>query len=367
MQIDQPTLNLYAKDAPDLLQAVESDTAGDLMIMRKDPQTGFCMKFDHGLCGIHKQYGEKFLGEACSLYPRVTRALGSSDVIMTATMSCPEIARIVLAGGDVFDIEVAEVARLPQSLKDYLPVELPADKALALHQKFLAAVDDKTVPVERVFARISSATRALDNIDTKDWLEGGDTYLQFADSLLPLVEISPFDPFNMVHMLAGLIVASKKPISPRLKQTVADMEQALQIRLQWETLQMDVDVQSIAAYQRVLALWTSGLAAEYDEVLRRILKMQLSLSLHPFAGLGHTIPERLTLMGVRLAMFKLAIMCACAIQEGKVSDDVLVRVVQSLSRFVDHLGDAAFSLQICEETGWVKEWRLRGLLEHTIS
>jgi len=41
----------------------------------------------------------------------------------------------------------------------------------------------------------------------------------------------------------------------------------------------------------------------------------------------------------------------------------VVRIIQSLSRLLDHLGDPAFSLKIYAETGWIKEARMRGLLE----
>jgi hypothetical protein len=41
----------------------------------------------------------------------------------------------------------------------------------------------------------------------------------------------------------------------------------------------------------------------------------------------------------------------------------VISVVQSLSRFMDHLGDPGFSLQICDETGWNRENRMRGVIE----
>src|SRR5690349_1055310 len=77
MQVDDVTLARYRKDAPELLGAVEASQEAP-WIMRKDPATNFCVKLEGGLCGIHKQYGDAFLSDACHFYPRVTRALGES-------------------------------------------------------------------------------------------------------------------------------------------------------------------------------------------------------------------------------------------------------------------------------------------------
>ncbi len=70
--------------------------------------------------------------------------------------------------------------------------------------------------------------------------------------------------------------------------------------------------------------------------------------------------ERATLIGVRLATVRLAFMCACDIHGPQLPQEVVIRLLQSLSRFMDHLGDPAFSLQIYAETGWTKEARMRG-------
>lgn len=40
----------------------------------------------------------------------------------------------------------------------------------------------------------------------------------------------------------------------------------------------------------------------------------------------------------------------------------VVRVVQSLSRFLDHLADPTFSRMAYEEAGWFREGRLRALM-----
>src|SRR5579885_2432723 len=72
MQLDAAMRARYASEAPELLEAVADDGAGGF-IMKRDPQTDFCVKFENGLCGIQQKYGTAFLGDACHFYPRSTR------------------------------------------------------------------------------------------------------------------------------------------------------------------------------------------------------------------------------------------------------------------------------------------------------
>src|SRR5690606_34553615 len=139
------TRDRYEKHAPELLGAVTSGEAE--LIMRRDPETDYCVKFENGLCGIHKKYGTDFLGDACHFFPRVTRRLGDTT-LMTASLSCPEVARLALSGEEGLELVDAVTARIPYSLKDYAPSALDADRALAVHQAFLAAAADSQATAE---------------------------------------------------------------------------------------------------------------------------------------------------------------------------------------------------------------------------
>ncbi len=232
-----------------------------------------------------------------------------------------------------------------------------------MHQAFLQAAEDTGASPERIFLRIASASRSLERIDRKGWPQAVPFYLAHADERLLPAESDVADPFNLLHALCGLIVASKKRPSARLKQTIADMEKALAATLDWEKVEIHTTPQSAGAYRRMQTLWREKYSAHYAPLLRRWLQMQLALALYPYAGFGNTLSERITIIGVRLATIKLALMCICSIYGSILSQDVVVRVIQSLSRFLDHLGDAGFSLQIYSETGWTQEKRMRGLLE----
>jgi len=361
MQVDDATLAKYRTEAPELLDAVEQSPDAP-WIMRKDPATGFCVKLEGGLCGIHKTRGDDFLSDACHFYPRVTRTLGD-QVVMTATLSCPEIVRRALLEEQPSVMNPAEIERLPQTLKNYLPEGVALADALAIHQAFITATEDATVSAEQIFLRMASASRSLERIDQKNWVAMAAFYIKNADTRIPPAEVALPDPFNLLNALCGLIVASRRTPPERLRQTIADMEKALDVTMNWDSVQIQTNDNSLGAYQSLQALWSTEASQHYAPALRRYLQMQMSLALYPYGGFGNTLSERITVIGVRLATIKLALLCSHSIHNAVLPQDVVVRVIQSLSRFMDHLGDPEFSLKIYAETGWTGEARMRGLLQ----
>jgi len=361
MQVDEATRKRYEDEAPELLDFIEAAQESP-WIMRKN-SAGFCVKLEDGLCGIHKKYGDRFLGDACHFYPRVTRALGS-QIMMTASMSCPEIARIALLEDALFQMNDAQVDRLPSVLKNYLPDGMSENDAFMIHQAFLSAAADGASSAEHLFLRIASASRSLERIDMKSWPAMTPYYLQHADERIPTPEKNINDPFNLLHALCGLIVASHKPPSARLRAVIDAMEMALSVRLDWDKVQIHADEKSLHSYHQLREEWNNKNASLVAPMLQRWLQMQMSLALFPFNGLGKTLSERITMIGVRLAIIRLAILCNCSMHKEESLQTVVVRVVQSVSRFLDHLGSSEFSMEIFTETGWVRESRMCGLLEN---
>lgn len=360
MQVDDATLSRYQQKAPELLTAVtEGQNSGH--IMRRDPQSNFCVKFTDGLCGIHRDYGSDFLGDACHFYPRVTRRL-SNAVVMTAVMSCPEITRLALFADDAFVLNGGAVDRLPETLKDYAPDGMEVADALAVHQAFLAAALDDTYPAAHNMARIISVAHSLAAFDSASWAMAVPFYLKSAHERLITAESSDVDPFNLLHALMGIVSAVGAQNRQRLLDTIEDMEKALHVELDWVGVGIRVTEDSVAAFAEMEDRWNGQYAAHYEPILRRWIAMQLSLALFPFAGFGKTAQDRVMIIGVRFATLRLALICACHIAGRAVDDAHTVRIIQSLSRALDHLADPELSLKIYEEPGWLRQARLRALM-----
>ncbi len=364
MQVDSQTHNRYLREAPELIDAVVSSTAeaGDIsVVMRRDAHTDYCVKFDNGLCGIQQKYGTDFLGEACHFYPRVTRSLGNT-LTMTATLSCPEIARLSLFGDAPFATETSSLERLPYNLQDYLPEHLNAEQALAIHHRFLDAALDENASPERTLMRIFSASESLMRISADKWLDAVPFYLDNADSTLPAPEYRETDLTYLLQALCGLVAAAKKVGDKRLMQTIGEMEKALHVAIPLDTLAIAAQPDSLHASKMLYERWQNEWRNLYTPLLRRYLTMQLSLALFPFAGFGNTLTQRIAIIGVRFATVKLALMSACAQSASLLGEADIIRVIQSLSRFLDHLAEPEFSIRIYQETGWLQKRRLRAIV-----
>lgn len=356
MQVDSQTVERYREQAPELLDAVTTGEAEH--IMRRDPETDYCVKFDQGWCGIHRDRGTDFLGDACHFFPRVTRQLGDVS-LQTASLSCPEVVRLVTSSEDPFAFSDIEASRVPNSLADYLPEGVSYGEALTTHRVFLDALDQEHLPAERFLARLQVTAQSLQVIDVASWPMAAGFYLGHADGRLQEVEFQAADQFNLLHALVGLIGASKKTNRPRLQRVLDAMTNALGVTFDAQGA-IHLSEDSGAKLSQVLTEWESH-EAGWRPFFRRWVQAQLSVACFPFAGFGYTLEDRATILAVRFATLKLAMMCWHAVH-GVVNKEDAVLIVQSLARFLDHLADPSLSLAIYKETGWVKNSRLRALL-----
>ncbi len=358
MQVDAATVTRYCQGAPELVADISTGEAEH--IMRRDPETDYCVKFDNGWCGIHKKYGSDFLGDACHFFPRITRQLGDT-ILQTASLSCPEIVRLVLHTDHAFDYETSTTDRLPTTLKNYAPEPLTSEEAIATHHAFVAAADDTTATAEHIICRMHSVTESMKFFEVNTWPSAIHFYLRNAESRLPKTQVNTTDPFNILYALDGLMHAATKSKRPRLEQIVTDMEQALAITLPTEQGQpFNISPESLDRAAKMHELWQQHSSA-LQPSLRRWLQAQLSVAFFPYAGFGDTLSNRMAIIGVRLATLKLALMAELQLRN-TISEDAFTRIVQSLARFMDHLADPTFSLKIYRETEWLQPARLRGLL-----
>ena len=358
MQLTAETVDKYKAQAPELLDAVSSGEAE--FIMKRDPVTDYCVKFDAGWCGIHRDYGPEFLGDACNFYPRVTRAL-DEQVVTSIALSCPEAARLMLYGQDPFGMGPREALRTPFSLRNYLPAGLTPDDALALHTKFLEEAGSPAFSAERNAMRLMMVVRALEMQPVASWVAAANFYFTIAESRIPAPELNPHDLAHTAQALMGLIMASPARNRPALMDIARGMQPPLGIHIDEATSTLQTGSDAPQRILQLLAHWKT-VQEELQPVLRRYLQAQVSQAMFPLAGLGNTMGERMGIIIVRMATFKLGLMAEAVRSGGAPSTDAVVHIAYNLARFLDHLADPALSLAIYQETGWLRDARLRALL-----
>ncbi len=368
MQLDETTLRRYETTAPELLDAVvlQEVPEGSVLpaaIMRRDPESDACVKYESGWCGIHAARGTDYLGDACHFYPRVVRRLGQGEdttFTMTMTLSCPEAARLMLLGDAPLTWTEWSPERLPHTMRDYAPEGVTGEAALELHaavQRFVAEAPSTT----EALLVLLEAARSLQGFPPDQWPGALPMALKFAPARVPPAQPQENDPLNLALALAGLFSAAGKANHPRLRPIVERMGSLLAAEISWAPLGIMASGQStdrlaqLPARMHKLGDWVGPF-------FRRWLAAQLNMAMFPFAGFGDTLPDRVAILGVRMATLALALLARDEVGGGDLSPQEAVIDAQALSRFLDHLAEPEFSVKIYGETGWLGTARLRGLL-----
>lgn len=97
IEVGSRPLALYRDMYPELLPLIATDAGGNVM----KQVDGHCVALTAGRCSFHAEAGESALPDTCANYPRMYRRFNDITV-KSATMSCPEISRLVLFGDKPF-------------------------------------------------------------------------------------------------------------------------------------------------------------------------------------------------------------------------------------------------------------------------
>lgn len=358
MQINKEHQQLYAEKAPELMAAI--DTAAS--VMRRDPETDYCVKFSSGLCGIQTEYGGAYLGDACHFYPRITRKLGD-ELLMTAALSCPEITRLALFSDTPFTLVDTTIERLPTSQMELMPETITTKQAQQITAQFLTMASEAPTSPQRIIARLLTVARSLDNLKQENWAEALEFYLPTADGRLAAPEIDSADPYRVLHALALLISSAPKVKRERLYAVVSTMEKGLDCHINWKTREILSNSTHFTAYTTLQQRWQKQAAAALDPILRRWIQAQLAMVSYPFWIYGQSLLDRTIVLALRFVTVRLALMSHVAEDGTPPDSETVIRIVHTLSRFLDHLSDPELSLIIYQDAGWMSDGRLRGLLE----
>lgn len=359
MQVDEATVARYKEQAPELMDNITSGEAAH--IMKRDEETDYCLKFDDGWCGIHASKGSDFLGDACHFFPRISRQLGD-QVVQTASVSCPEVARLALLNPPEEPWHETENGRLPYSLANYLPTGIEAEKALTTHEAFLTAAMAEDAPVGKIIARIHAVASSMMLVDEATWPMAVEFYLKSADTRLTQPQKGEYDAMQLFHALAGLEGAAKRSSTrARLEAVLTTIKQALDVQVDAETGVIHASNQTAQNIETMQEGW-QFVDEQWQPYFKRLLHTELEMALFPFSGFGETLADRITIIGVRIATLRLALQSHLFVNQ-TLTEEEAITITQSIARFLDHLADPTLSMGIYNETGWTKTERLWGLFD----
>ena len=370
----------YEASAPDLLAALDGQE------MRRDA-AGACVKFEDGWCGIERAHGSDFLSDSCHFYPRrfirtvrereeaqrdgsslslsegegwgegeFSRAPHKQPLSQSATLSCPETARLfITTPHPLVWVEKDTPERLPKRIA----APFANAQEQALHEECIALAQNRSQRVEEGVAALIMRAYAWDAV-IDGGVRGGPACLARKRISLRAKRAEPpekktTDPIALTYALTLLALLGDMPPRPRLLAIIAQMESALGITIDRATRAIATSPDT----QARLALLAQRMEQQRYDWLHDWLALQLQAVAFPYGARTKVNPrDRITLIAVRFAMLRLALICHDAPDVATQAD-----ILYSLARLTDHQADHSTALQLARDAGWGSEARLLGLVQ----
>jgi hypothetical protein len=353
MPVDAARRSLYASHAPELLASIDAEH-----VMRRD-DTGACVKFEDGLCGIQKKYGAEYVNDSCHFYPRLFYA-NEESIAMNAALSCPETLRLLFTLPDPLATTPVAVDRLPR-IKNNGRVEGAGTNTITQVQAMIAAAVQEEQPPEQALQRIIHAAFVMDITKPATWVEEVPRALAAEMMPPPVSKIS--DPQKLLYGVGLLLGFSENYRHAALNETLQTMQQSMDCVMDVGARTVTAGADAAVRYQQLRTRFASNAEQALAPMLRRWLAAQLAMTSFLFGGFsGIGIAQRATILAVRFATIRLALMCH--VHEDGTPPELAtsIRVIGSIARLMDHLADAELSLMMYKDAGWLDEARLHGLI-----
>jgi lysine-N-methylase len=189
---------------------------------------------EDGLCRIQSTYGEEFLSQTCTRYPRMVYSIGGIEE-KCLTLSCPEAARLVLLDPDLLRAHAPSAHKLDPAPEISAPVDAAVQNYESLRAHYwpirasvLALIRNRAYPLWQRLFLLGIFCRRLDSIAKGELQRPVDSFLRdfeatlTAGSLRLAMETLPIDrtaQLDVVLRLAGLLL-HRSNVGPRFADCI---------------------------------------------------------------------------------------------------------------------------------------------------
>lgn len=354
MPADPAQIARYEASAPELLAILDRKAN----ILRREPTGQHCAQLCDGVCSVHQKYGTELLGDACYFYPRLVHNIGGSKV-MSGAISCPEMLRLVMHERQPFARAEPTTGRMPAHRRDVVPDGWSAAAVEAIIDAAMACAGDASHTPETIMHQLLALAEIMEYATPNDWHEQWQRTMRAG----PAGESKEGDSHTLYYALALTEAFGTPGVSKKLQGIMQAMEQQLCCRFARESRDMQFLEGSAGVQARLWQRWNMDTRAARAPMLRRWIQAQLAMTAYPFGGF-HAIgfAQRGAVLVQRFATMRLALMCHVPASGAAPDEQVVMEVMQGLSRFMDHLADAKLTMMIHRDAGWQTPTRLRGLI-----
>ena len=232
------------------------------------------------------------------------------------------------------------MARTPGIRRDILPEGTTSEQLLAVMDEFMSIAADTTRSPETIMGYIIATI-----------CEGMDAGAA-----------KPTNAHAIYYALALTEAFTNEPRRERLDDVMQVMEQQLGCIFARDERNLNVAADAASKLAQLNLRWHRGAGEALAPMLRRWIQAQLAMTAFPFGGLsGLNAFEHLAVLVQRFVTMRLALMCHVA-DDGSIEMATALRVVQVLSRFMDHLADAKLTQMIFRDMAWNSPAQLHQLI-----
>lgn len=323
--IEDSTKTLYAEKAPELLDYVLIDENGANMKLNDK----VCSQLTDGLCHIHANYGEEFLSETCSFFPRKVIQVGQTR-LMSAEASCPEIARIIMTNESPFSLVPASLSRVPSDLPQGFVDAEREKKSFFVMQRFMTEIERVDLTAEDILTRFVLVATQLGQIDQAFWAVALDDLLDSPYCGLDIPSSRLISHHQLINDIAQLCSdgSAKWIVMLENIKTIFDTNGAAPV----------IKTNLIAARKN-----NYDTAKKFDQALKRFIGSELIRRVFPYGSEKSTdqskagVVDKIMPIVVFFCFFRTALLAYIDHEGNPPSNEKIIAIFQTLSREINHL------------------------------
>lgn len=253
------------------------------------------------------------------------------------------------------------VETFARAVRNNLPAGMVLEEAWSVYQHCKDTALSDAYSAAHNLVRLATLARTLDHLPAHLWAGAVPFTLSVAEVRIPPAEPSVIDPFYLIHALRVMVEAEGLAPTAAAAQLLMQMAEAHRMILGSDHHHIHVEDDAPVRVVALLSSW-KHYAADYEPAFRHLLAEMLDEARFPFGAQEITPSESMTVIGVRFALIRLAVVTKTVHHQRLLTPEERSELVATLGAVLARHALAKFILGIAEETAWGREARLRALV-----
>lgn len=326
VSINDEVIERYKASAPELYEQIVRDDNGPKFSLV--PGTKACVNLEKNLCSVQGKYGSDFLPNTCYFFPRNMRYVGD-NIMVAATISCPEIARLVLYSDDPFKIVDGTESRIPDYISNTTPDRVSEEEFILVMQRFLRETEREDIDAEAIMIRLVIVSKMLDDYEIVTWHTVIDKLFELADFQHIPEPKAKFRQFDLLRYISEL----KAPGVVRFDEAYNAAQSIFQAYVNRNTNELEAGISPF-----IMEAYEGRANAKINQVLKRFIASEMARTLFPYAWCDSDNPfEKAAIIAINFAMARLCLLGKIDADGNAPEEDEVVRSIQGIFRSQNHL------------------------------